>query len=86
MERCPACRARLKGGTVCGRCACDLTMPLRIERQATLLEQSAVAAISRKEWAAARSALDRARHLKTSLLQEVLFRFLEQRENGNGLT
>ena len=85
MERCPACRARLKGAAVCGRCGCDLTIPLLIERQAKLLEQSAVAALSRDELATARSALDHARHLKASLLQDVLFRFLEQREDGNCL-
>ncbi len=85
MERCPACRARLKGATVCGRCGCDLTIPLNIERQAKLLEQSALVALSRNELTTARSALVHARHLKASLLQDVLFRFLEYREDGNGL-
>ncbi len=80
MDRCPACRARLKGTAVCRRCGCNLTIPLRIERQAKLLEQSAVAALSRNELATARSALDHARHLKASLLQDVLFRILKQRE------
>jgi len=77
VERCPACRARLKGASICRRCGCDWTIALRIERQAKLLEHSAVAALSRNELATARSALHRARQLKTSRLQNVLFRFLE---------
>ena len=42
MERCPNCRARLKGDSVCHRCGCDLTDVLRIEARAQALERLAV--------------------------------------------
>lgn len=34
VQRCPACRARLADGPVCGRCGCDLTLALRAESAA----------------------------------------------------
>ena len=75
MERCPACRARLKGVAICGRCGCDLTIPMHIESKAKLLEQKAVAALSRGELAEARADLERARQLQASPMQQVLLRF-----------
>jgi predicted amidophosphoribosyltransferase len=43
MERCPVCKAKFKENPVCYRCGTDLSVLLRIERQAELLEQQAVA-------------------------------------------
>jgi len=34
MERCPICRARLKGISICPRCTTDLSLPLTAEQQA----------------------------------------------------
>lgn len=34
MESCPTCKARYKGGTVCYRCKSELTILLKIEKEA----------------------------------------------------
>ena len=34
MQKCPACRARYKGESLCARCGADLTLPLLSEQQA----------------------------------------------------
>lgn len=45
MERCPQCRARLKGRTVCGRCEADLSSLLAIEATADIMARRAVQAL-----------------------------------------
>ncbi len=42
MERCPTCRARLKGATCCPRCQTDLNQVLKIGERAELLCQHAI--------------------------------------------
>lgn len=43
MERCPVCRARFGGESVCYRCTTDLSPLLAIERRVAKLEHEAVA-------------------------------------------
>lgn len=44
MERCPACRARLGGQTLCPRCGCDLGLALRASSEARRLLGCAIEA------------------------------------------
>ena len=68
MERCPVCRARVKGEAVCYRCSADLSALLAIEAEAAAWEREAVALLAADEWIAARQAADRALALQYSLL------------------
>ncbi|GAB6192920.1 hypothetical protein [Desulfocastanea catecholica] len=42
MERCPQCRARLKGRTICPRCETDLSLLYAIESAADISSRLAV--------------------------------------------
>lgn len=44
MERCTACRGRLKASPVCPRCGCDFTLAIRAEQQAAKLLDDAILA------------------------------------------
>jgi hypothetical protein len=46
MERCPGCRARLGEEALCPRCGCDLSLPLRAERQVRRHLEAAIAALA----------------------------------------
>ncbi len=42
MERCPSCRARLKGAALCPRCGADLDLLVRVENQVKLWMHDAI--------------------------------------------
>jgi hypothetical protein len=68
MERCPVCRARFKGDSVCYRCGADLSVLLDIEAEATALERRAVRLIGNGEFVEAQQTADRALALQYSPL------------------
>jgi len=80
MERCPVCRARLKGEWLCLRCGSDLSLPLKIEQRVRLLEQHAVMRIAEGEMDQAEQILDKALRLKASLLGQMLLRFVRENQ------
>jgi len=67
MERCPGCRARLGAKALCPRCGCDLSLPLRAERQARRHLAAALAVLAAGD---AASALRHARAAQTLLDDE----------------
>ncbi|MFH0782900.1 MAG: hypothetical protein V2B20_13265 [Pseudomonadota bacterium] len=76
MERCPQCRARLKGRTICGRCEADLALLLKIEETADILaRRSAQALLAGDVDAAARQAAA-ARDLHATPFHRALAGFL----------
>jgi uncharacterized Zn finger protein (UPF0148 family) len=78
MERCPICRARLKGEWLCPRCGTDLSLPLKIEQQVQLLEQNAVLRVAKGEMEQAEQDLYKASKLKSTPLVQVLLRFVRK--------
>ncbi len=78
MERCPICRARLKGEWLCPRCGTDLSLPLKIEQQVQLLEQNAVLRVAKGEMEQAEQDLYKALRLKSTPLAQVLLRFVRE--------
>ena len=77
MERCPACRGRLRGQHHCSRCGCDLSLPIAIELQAQRLEGEAISALVNGQRELAQSRLLRARRLHASTFSQSLLSFLE---------
>jgi tRNA(Ile2) C34 agmatinyltransferase TiaS len=80
MERCPICRARLKGEWRCPRCGADLSLPLKIEQRAQSLEQDAVMRLAKGEMEQAHQVLNKALRLKPSPLIRVLLRFVHENQ------
>lgn len=78
MERCPNCRARLKGACCCPRCGTDLSLPLKIEQRVHSLEQMAVLQLANGEMEQAEQTLDKALRLKPSPLARVLLGFVQE--------
>ncbi len=78
MERCPVCKARFKDDPICYRCGADLAILLRIERQAELLEQRAVALYGAGALGQARWVAEQAVALKRSLALCRLVEFLTE--------
>lgn len=76
MERCPLCRARLKGRTVCGRCEADLRILQTIEATADILARRAVKALVEGDVAAAASQAAAARDLHATPFHHALTGFL----------
>ncbi|MBU4264115.1 MAG: hypothetical protein KKC76_19860 [Proteobacteria bacterium] len=76
MLRCPVCRASFKGSPVCHRCRADLSILLRIERQAEQLACQAVQALATGEKKKARALADDACFLHTSPFHRALAGFL----------
>lgn len=64
MERCPFCRARLRGLDLCSRCGADLTLVQRAERGARRAVAGALEALVRGDLDAAEVSLRRARTLR----------------------
>lgn len=77
MERCPQCRARLKGRTVCGRCEADLSILQTIEATAEILARRAAKALLAGDLAAATRQAAAARDLQATPFHRALVRFLE---------
>jgi len=78
MERCPICRARLKGEWLCPRCGSDLSLPLKIEQRVRLLEQDAVMRVAKGEMEQAEQVLDKALRMKSNPLLRALLRFVRE--------
>jgi hypothetical protein len=76
MQRCPICRARLRGESLCPRCGSDLSLPVRTEQRAQRLEQDAVRRLAAGEPERAESLLVEALSLRATPLGRVLLRFL----------
>lgn len=72
MERCPVCRARLRGDTVCGRCGEDLSLPIVCQQRAESYERDAIAALAGGDPASAKRAAKQALDLRHSPLAETL--------------
>ncbi len=80
MERCPICRARLKGEWLCPRCGSDLSLPLKIEQRVRLLEQDAVMRVAKGEMEQAEQVLDKALRMKPNPLLRALLRFVRENQ------
>ena len=78
MERCPQCRARLKGRTVCGRCEADLSRLLAIEATADILARRAVQALLAGHVPAAARQAVMARDLQATPFHRALAGFIEK--------
>ncbi len=79
MERCPTCRARLKGADVCPRCQTDLSRVLEIAKRAEFLCQYAVARLQRQDIKPAVWAMKKALQLQRSKLALFTQQFMVQR-------
>lgn len=78
MERCPACRARLREGASCYRCGCDLSLPLEAQAQAKAYTQDAVKALYRGAMQDAESAVQRALRLDVTPFSLALRDFIQR--------
>jgi hypothetical protein len=77
MERCPECRARLKGRVACGRCEADLGMVYTIESQADILSRRALKALLVGDLQKATMQAVDARQLHATPFHRALAGFLE---------
>ena len=78
MERCPQCRARLKGRTVCGRCEADLSILQAIEATADILARRAAVALLAGDLPAATRQAAAARDLQTLPFHRAFAGFIEK--------
>ena len=83
MERCPVCRARFQGETVCHRCGSDLAPLLAIETASETLEREAVAHMVAGDGDRALRVAQRALVLRRTSMAEALMGLLVARK-GNG--
>lgn len=82
MERCPQCRARLKGRTICSRCGVDLGFVLAIEVKAEIMSRRAVKSLGAGDIRAAGEQAAAARQLNGTLFHRALAGFIEQMQNN----
>lgn len=82
MERCPACQARLRGESVCGRCRSDLSLAFAAEARAADRLRVAVARLAEGDAAAALDAAEESLWLKRGLLAMWLRDFLKGRRSA----
>lgn len=73
MDRCPICRATLKGATTCRRCRADLRQVQAVAGQASALAGAAMLALAQGDTASARLSLARARQLHASPAVQALW-------------
>lgn len=78
MERCPQCRARLKGRSVCGRCEADLSILYTIESAADSFSRLAVKELLSGDLQAAEKQATAARELHATHFHRALAGFLEK--------
>ena len=78
MERCPVCRARLRGESNCPRCGADLALVQHISHAASIHEVRALTLVVEGEFAQAKEAIDEAGKLKKSDLRHHLREFIHQ--------
>jgi hypothetical protein len=76
MERCPVCRARVGAERECPRCTADLSALRRIEAERRMLEAEAVSRLCSGSLEGARRALEQARGLQRTPLNQVLGEFV----------
>ncbi len=79
MERCPQCRARLKGKTVCGRCETDLDIVQTVEATADILARKAVKSLLADDFPAAAKLAATAWKLQASPFHRALAGFIEKK-------
>jgi hypothetical protein len=80
MERCPVCRARLRGEWLCPRCGSDLSLPVKIAQRVRQLEQRAVMRLAVGDKERAEAALLEASRLQSTQLARALLRFLQEHQ------
>ncbi|MEA2078537.1 MAG: hypothetical protein U9P00_01530 [Pseudomonadota bacterium] len=78
MERCPICRARLRGERHCRRCGAELSRLLKIEERSQALQRYAVVCLARGEPEQAEQVLLEALGLKQDDLARMLLGFVRQ--------
>ena len=76
LPRCPVCRARLSGATLCPRCGAELTSVAAVARAAAAAEGRAVHHLAAGRTEAAAAALAEARSLSRSPFGEALAGFV----------
>ena len=78
MERCPQCRARLKGQMICGRCGVDLGLVLTVEQQAKNMARLSVQALNGGDVARAAALADKACRRHASAFHVALREFVRK--------
>jgi len=77
MERCPQCRARLKGRTICPRCETDLGLLYDIESAADICSRLAVKQLAAGDIEAAAKQAAAARDLHATDFHRALAGFVQ---------
>lgn len=83
MERCPECRARLKGRSICGRCEADLSLLRTIEDAAAILARRAVQAFAAGDVSVAAQQAKVARELHATPFHLALAGFIDKFASQN---
>jgi len=76
LVRCPVCRARLSGATLCPRCSADLTSVAAVAQAVVAAEGRAVHYLAEGRTEAAAAALGEARTLSRTPFSEILAGFV----------
>ncbi|MCP4700728.1 MAG: hypothetical protein GY862_28320 [Gammaproteobacteria bacterium] len=76
MERCPACRARLKGASLCPRCGADLSQALCSQSEAEEMQAWAIELLGKNDLRGAAWAVKQALSLKRDPLMLVMRDFI----------
>ena len=83
MERCPTCRARLKGAAICPRCQTDLSHVIKTSERSDLLCQYAINKLRQNDIKLAVVLIKESVQLQRSTLslkvQQFILQLLEQR-------
>jgi Zn-finger nucleic acid-binding protein len=77
MERCPQCRARLKGRTICPRCETDLSLLHAIESAADICSRLAVKRLAAGDIEAAATQAAAARDLHATEFHRAVAGFVQ---------
>lgn len=78
LERCPVCRARLRGATLCPRCGAALRSVAAIAERAAGAERMAIRHLAAGRPEAAAAAIRETRRLRRTPLSAVLAEFIER--------
>jgi hypothetical protein len=78
MERCPLCKARLRGRTNCNRCEADLSLLEAIESEADQLAVQSVHSLLEGEKEVASRQASAARDLHATTFHQALSGFIEK--------
>lgn len=76
MQRCPICRARLRGANICPRCGADLTVAQRTSQSARIHQAKAFALLADGKYQQAKKFFIQANRLKKDELMPYLSRFI----------